>query len=229
MKSVRTDVCSRDLEAPDRGDAITALALASRRGMPSGFSRRVLVKINGEVHYLWRAVDHEGEVLEAVVTKRWDKAAALKLLKKLLERHGQPASIITHKLRSYGAALSEFGSIEHQTDGRRINNRAKNSHLPLRRRERAMLRFRRMRSLLKFASIHSSVHKHPSGQARGQASISNVTSTSGTTSKKPNRCPHRVAATAGCLNHATSANRRRCRIRLTTPPFPGFDRISRKT
>ena len=121
----------------------------------------MFVKINGETHYLWRAVDHEGEVLEAVVTKRRDKAAALKLLKKLLKRHSQPASIVTDKLRSYGAALAGLGlPICHETEGRWINNRAENSHLPLRRRERAMLRFRRMRSLQKFASVHSSVHNH---------------------------------------------------------------------
>jgi len=121
----------------------------------------MFVKINGETHYLWRAVDHEGEVLEAVVTKRRDKAAALKLLKKLLKRHGQPETIVTDKLRSYGAALAELGiANRHETDGRWINNRAENSHLPLRRRERAMLRFRRMRSLQKFAAVHGSVYNH---------------------------------------------------------------------
>ena len=65
-----------------------------------GLSRWVFVKINGETHTLWRAVDHEGEVLEAVVTTRRDKAAALKLLKKLLKRHGQPKTTVTDKLRS---------------------------------------------------------------------------------------------------------------------------------
>ena len=121
----------------------------------------MFVKINGEVHYLWRAVDLEGEVLEAVVTKRLDKTAALKLLRKLLKRHGQPETVVTDKLRSYGAALNELGMADRQaSDGRWINDRAENSHLPLRRRERAMLRFRRMRSLQKFASVHSSVHNH---------------------------------------------------------------------
>lgn len=121
----------------------------------------MFVKINGETHYLWRAVDHEGEVLGAVVTRRRDKAAALKLLRKLLKRYGQPETIVTDKLRSYGAALADLGlPICHETEGRWINNRAENSHLPLRRRERAMLRFRCMRSLQKFASVHSSVHNH---------------------------------------------------------------------
>ena len=67
------------------------------------------MKLNGEPHCLWRAVDHEGEVLEAVVTKRRGKAAALKLLRKLLKRHGSPEAIMTDKLRSHGAALTGLG------------------------------------------------------------------------------------------------------------------------
>ncbi|MEZ5880868.1 MAG: IS6 family transposase [Nitratireductor sp.] len=118
------------------------------------------VKINGEIHYLWRAVDHEGEVLEAVVTKCRDKQAALKLLRKLLRRYGEPETIVTDKLKSYGAALRELGVSGHETVGRWINNRAENSHLPLRRRERAMQHFRQMRSLQKFAAIHGSIHNH---------------------------------------------------------------------
>ena len=64
------------------------------------------MKINGETHYLWRAVDHEGEVLEAIVTKKRDKRAALKLLRKLMRRYGHPETIVTDKLKSYGAALA---------------------------------------------------------------------------------------------------------------------------
>jgi len=120
----------------------------------------VFVKINGETHYLWRAVDHEGEVLESVVTKRRDKRAALKLLRKLLRKYGEPETIVTDKLKSYGAALREFGVSGHETNGRWINNRAENSHQPFRRRERAMQCFRLMRSLQKFASIHSSIYNH---------------------------------------------------------------------
>ncbi len=120
----------------------------------------VFVKINGEQHYLWRAVDHEGEVLEAVVTKRRDKRAALKLLKKLMRRFGRPREVVTDQLRSYGAALKELGRAELQSTGRWLNNRVENSHLPFRRRERAMLRFRRMRSLQMFAAVHSSVYNH---------------------------------------------------------------------
>ena len=70
----------------------------------------VFVKINGERQYLWRAVDHEGEVLESFVTKTRDKRAALKFLKKAMRKHGQPEVIVTDKLRSYGAALKEIGA-----------------------------------------------------------------------------------------------------------------------
>ena len=120
----------------------------------------MFVKINGEQHYLWRAVDHEGEVLESFVTKRRDKKAALKFLRKAMRKHGRPEVLVTDRLRSYGAALKEIGAAERQETGRWANNRAENSHLPFRRRERAMLRFRRMRSLQKFASVHASVSNH---------------------------------------------------------------------
>jgi putative transposase len=120
----------------------------------------VFVKINGERHYLWRAVDHEGEVLEAVVTKRRNKKAALKFLRKLMRRYGQPDWIVTDRLPSYRAALKELRATDLQLTGRWLNNRVENSHLPLRRRERAMLRFRRMRSLQTFAAVHSSVYNH---------------------------------------------------------------------
>ncbi len=120
----------------------------------------VFVKVNGKRHYLWRAVDHEGEVLEAIVTKRRNKAAALKFLTKLMKRHGCAEEIVTDRFASYRAALRELGALEKQQTGRWLNNRVENSHLPFRRRERAMQRFRRMRSLQKFASVHSSVYNH---------------------------------------------------------------------
>jgi putative transposase len=120
----------------------------------------MFVKINGERHYLWRAVDHEGEVLESFVTKTRDKKAALKFLKQAMRKHGCPDVFVTDLLRSYGAALKDIGLANRQETGRWANNRAENSHLPFRRRERAMLRFRRMRSLQKFAAVHSSVHNH---------------------------------------------------------------------
>lgn len=120
----------------------------------------VFVKIRGETHYLWRAVDHEGEVLEAYVTKKRDKTAALKFLRKAMRRYGDPEVIVTDRCRSYRSAMRQIGNEQRQETGRHLNNRAENSHLPLRRRERAMSRFRRMRSLQKFASTHSSVHNH---------------------------------------------------------------------
>ena len=120
----------------------------------------VYVRINGEMRYLWRAVDHEGEVLESFVTKERDKAAALKFIKKALKRHGSPKAITTDGLRSYGAAMKELGNAGKREVGRWANNRAENSHQPFRRRERAMLRFRRMKTLQQFASVHASFHNH---------------------------------------------------------------------
>ena len=120
----------------------------------------VYVKINGEMRYLWRPVDHEGEVLESYVTKTRDKAAALKFIRKALKRHGSPKAITTDGLRSYGAAMRELGCEEKREVGRWANNRAENSHQPFRRRERAMLRFRRMKTLQTFASVHASFHNH---------------------------------------------------------------------
>ena len=120
----------------------------------------MFVKINGETHYLWRAVDHEGEVLESYVTKRRDLKAALKFLKKAMKRYGQPEVVVTDKLRSFGVAMKVIGNVDRQETGRWVNNRAENSHLPFRRRERAMLRFRRTATLQKFVSVHASIQNH---------------------------------------------------------------------
>ena len=120
----------------------------------------VFIRINGEVHYLWRAVDHEGEVLEAYVTKKRDSKAALKFLKKAMKRYGNPVGIVTDRLRSYRAAVKEIGNEARQVTGRWLNNRAENSHQPFRRRERAMAKFRSAKSLQKFAAIQSSVYNH---------------------------------------------------------------------
>ena len=83
-----------------------------------------------ETHYLWRAVDHEGEVLESYVTKRRDRKAALKFLTKAMKRYGRPEVLVTDKLRSYGAAMKVIGNTDRQETGRWLNNRAENSHLP---------------------------------------------------------------------------------------------------
>lgn len=120
----------------------------------------VFVKINGERHYLWRAVDHEGEVLESYVTKKRDRASALAFLKKALKRHGRAEAIVTDGMRSYPAAMRELGNLDRREMAKLLNNRAENSHLPFRRRERAMQRFRQMKSLQKFASVHATLHNH---------------------------------------------------------------------
>ena len=83
----------------------------------------VFVRINGEIHYLWWAVDHEGEILEEFVTKKRDRRAALKFLKKAMKRYGQPKIIVTDKLRSYQAALKIIGNAERQITSRWANNR----------------------------------------------------------------------------------------------------------
>jgi putative transposase len=90
----------------------------------------VFVQINGETYYLWRAVDHEGEVLEAFVSKRRDHKAALTFLRKTMKRYGRPKVIVTDKLRSYGAAMKVIGNADRHDTGRWLNNRAENSHQP---------------------------------------------------------------------------------------------------
>ena len=120
----------------------------------------VFVRINGETHYLWRAVDHEGEVLEVFAKKRRDREAALKFLKRAMKRYGQPRVIVTDRLRSYRAAMNVIGNAADQEVGRWLNNRAENSHQPFRRREGAMAKFRDVKTLQKFASVHASIHNH---------------------------------------------------------------------
>ncbi len=97
-------------------------------------------------------------ILESYFTKTRDKDAALAFMKKALKRHGSPEAITTDGLRSYRAAMKDLGNAHKQKIGRWANNRVENSHLPFRRRERAMLRFRQMKSLQKFASVHANVH-----------------------------------------------------------------------
>ncbi len=116
------------------------------------------MKITGATRYLWRAVDHEGEVLEVFATKRRDRRAALKFLKRTMKRYGRPRSIVTDRLRSYVAAMKAMGIVERQECGRWLNNRAENSHQPFRRREGAMAKFRDVKSLQKFAAVHASIH-----------------------------------------------------------------------
>ena len=120
----------------------------------------VFVRINGATHYLWRAVDHEGEVLESFITRKRDRKAAVTFLRKAMKRCGRPEMIVMDRLRSYRVAMRAIGNAFRQETGRWLNNRAENSHQPFRRRERAMAKFRSAKSLQKFASIHASVHNH---------------------------------------------------------------------
>jgi putative transposase len=124
----------------------------------------VFVRINGETHYLWRAVDHEGEVLEVFATKRRDRRAALKFLKRAMKRYGRPRAIVTDRLRSYRSAMKVIGNAADQECGRWLNNRAENSHQPFRRREGAMAKFRDVKTLQKFAAAHASIHNHSHGE-----------------------------------------------------------------
>jgi putative transposase len=117
----------------------------------------VFVNVNGRLCYLWRAVDHD---LEAVVTAKRDKGAALKLLKRIMKKYGAPRSVVTDGLRAYSAAMNEIGAANRHEVGRRLNNRAENSHQPFRRRERAMQCFRSMKTLQKFSSVHAQVYNH---------------------------------------------------------------------
>lgn len=112
----------------------------------------MFVKINGETHYLRRAVDYEGEILESYVTKKRDKKAALKFLRKALKRHVLAESIVTDGLNSYPAAMRELSNENRREMGRWKNNQVENPHIPLRREERVMQRFRRMKSLQNFAN-----------------------------------------------------------------------------
>ena len=148
---------------PNNGSRMTRechVRVCESAGVRSPRATHLFVKINGKLCYLWRAVDHEGEVLEAVVTAKRDKAAARKLLKRIMKKFGRPRTIVTDGLRAYSAAMKEVGNADRQEVGSRLNNRAENSHQPFRRRERAMQRFRSMKTLQKFSSVHAQVHNH---------------------------------------------------------------------
>lgn len=99
-------------------------------------------------------------MLEAFATKRRDRKAALKFLKRTMKRCGRPRTIVTDRLRSYRAAMKAIGIEERQECGRWLNNRVENSHQPFRRREGAMAKFRDIKTLQKFAAVHASIHNH---------------------------------------------------------------------
>jgi putative transposase len=98
----------------------------------------MFLKLNAEQHYLWRAVDHEEEVLESFVPKKRNKTAVLALLKKALNRHGRAEAIVTDGMRSYSAAMRELGNLDRREMGRWANNRVENSHLPFRSRRKRL-------------------------------------------------------------------------------------------
>ena len=109
--------------------------------------------------YLWRAVDHEGEILDMLVQRRRNKRAALRLMRKLLRKHGvAPKLVVTDKLPSYGAAFRDLHLTCRHDQGLRKNNRAENSHQVVRRRERKMQRFKSAASAQSFLSMHAAVH-----------------------------------------------------------------------
>ena len=103
-------------------------------------------------HLLWRTGSPR--------TQRWDRKAALQFLKRAMKRSGRPRSIVIDRLRSYRAAMNVIGNSERQECGRWLNNRAENSHQPFRRREGAMAKFRDIKTLQKFSSVHASIHNH---------------------------------------------------------------------
>ena len=137
------------------GDGCRSSGRSVQRNCASAVPNRIR---SGIVH-LWRAVDDEGEVLDLLVQRRRDKAAAVKLMRKLLKEQGfAPDVLVTDKLRSYGAAKSEIGLSARHDQGLRANNRAENSHQPTRRRERKVQRFKSPGSAQRFLSIHAAVH-----------------------------------------------------------------------
>ena len=138
-----------------------ARELRKRRPRPSSqwHLDEVVVVIGGKRFFLWRAVDSEGEVLDLLVQRRRDKAAAVTFLRKLLKKQGYaPDVIVTDKLRSYGAAKAQIGLSARHEQGLRKNNRAENSHQPTRRRERKMQRFKSPGSAQRFLAAHAAVY-----------------------------------------------------------------------
>jgi transposase-like protein len=137
-----------------------ARELRRRRHRPTSHWHldEMAVLIGGKQFWLWRAVDDEGEVLDLLVQRRRDKNAAVKLMRKLLKKHGfAPDVLVTDKLRSYGAAKVALGLSARHEQGLRKNNRAENSHQPVRRRERKMQRFKSPGSAQRFLSTHAAV------------------------------------------------------------------------
>ena len=138
-----------------------ARRLRARRPRPHGrwHMDEMFVRVGGKLMYLWRAVDAEGEVLDVLLQAKRDASAARKLMRKLLKKQGMaPDELVTDKLGSYGAARRELRLSCRHVQGLRKNNRAENSHQPVRRRERKQQRFKSAGSAQRFLSMHSAVH-----------------------------------------------------------------------
>jgi len=119
----------------------------------------MVIVIRGKRYWLWRAVDSEGEVLDFLVQSKRNTKSALKLMRKLLKKRGfAPTQIVTDKLKSYHKAFRTLGLTAEHIDNKRSNNRAKNSHLPVRRRERKMQKFKSPGSAERFLNIHSATY-----------------------------------------------------------------------
>jgi transposase-like protein len=141
-----------------------ARELRNRRPRPTSrwHLDEMVVSIAGRNFWLWRAVDDEGQVLDLLVQRRRNRAAAVKLLRKLLKKQGfAPETMVTDRLRSYAAAKAELGLSARHEQGLRKNNRAENSHQPTRRRERKMQRFKSLGSAQRFLSIHAAARARP--------------------------------------------------------------------
>ena len=176
----------------------------------------VVVSIGGKKHWLWRAVDQDGYVLDEIVQARRDTKAAGRLLRRLLKKQGcPPRRMITDKLGSYAAARRQImPAVEHRSH-KGLNNRAENSHVPLRKRERAMQGFRSPGGLQRFTTVHSAV-RNPFVQPRSHRSALS------------NRL-HRLDAmaqwkavagiTASARRRANFASLRQRRVNVTSPLY----------
>lgn len=135
--------------------------LRQNRPTPSDYWHldEMVIMIRGKRHYLWRANDNEGEVLDFLVQSKRNARAALKLMRKLLKKQGWvPTRIVTDKLRSYHVAFRKIGLAAEHVDRKRANNRAENSHQPVRRRERKMQRFKSPGSAQRFLNVQSTTY-----------------------------------------------------------------------
>lgn len=142
------------------GPAVAA-NLRRQRPTPSNHWHldEMVVVIRGRKFWLWRADDYEGEALDFLVQPRRDARAAIRLMKKLLKTYAfAPSRVVTDKLRSYRAALRSLGLQAEHDRGLRANNRAENSHQPVRRRERKMQRFKSAATTQRFLSIHAATY-----------------------------------------------------------------------